>query len=197
MFFSILHAWNCLVRLKCSCLFFFWGGSCAELQPVLCVHIRVCVCVLVQMHTSLAGWSSLPKLLFQGWGWLCLSLASSGNLPHGVLCARSPSCLPQDRRRLCALLPWIVTSMSSATGARLVFQSQQGQKARLGLTSSPPHTTGIPYCNPGSTVKLLHWLQQARNFSSFISTQTRGKSGPVFITGSLEEQKNVTQAISI
>lgn len=56
MFFSILHAWNCLVRLKCSCLVFFWGGSCAELQPVLCVHICVCVCVCVGTNAHISGW---------------------------------------------------------------------------------------------------------------------------------------------
>lgn len=33
---------------------FFQGGSCAELQPVLCVHIRVCVCVGTNVHIS--GW---------------------------------------------------------------------------------------------------------------------------------------------
>lgn len=54
MFFNILQSWNCLVRLKCSCLFFFQGKSCAELQPVLCVQIHVCVCVGTNSHIS--GW---------------------------------------------------------------------------------------------------------------------------------------------
>lgn len=44
----------------------------------------------------------------------------SGNLPPGVLCARSPSCLPQARRRLSGLWLWIVISMFIATAVRSV-----------------------------------------------------------------------------
>ncbi|KAM6356757.1 lipoma-preferred partner isoform 2-T20 [Alca torda] len=47
----------------------------------------------------------------------------AGNSHRDVQCVRSPSCQPQDKRRLYALSPWIVTSMSSATGVRTVVAS--------------------------------------------------------------------------
>lgn len=140
--------------------------------------------------------SSQPYRIVRALQSVCLP--SSGNLHRGVQCVRSPSCQPQDKRRLYALSPWIVTSMSSATGVRLVFWSHEGEKSKVGIISSLPdviRTTGILYCNTVSTIKLLRWLQHARNFSSFVSLQMRRKSGPLFITGSLGEQENVTQLI--
>lgn len=55
MLFHILQAWNCLVRLKCSCLFFSKEGA-VQNSSLCCVCTYVCVCVCVGTNVHISGW---------------------------------------------------------------------------------------------------------------------------------------------
>ncbi|XP_038301775.1 lipoma-preferred partner isoform X1 [Canis aureus] len=91
------------------------------------------------------------------------------NLLPDVLCARSLSCQPQARRRLSGLWLWIVISMFTATGVRIVAVSCPKEITKAATlwtdtSSARPATLPASGCSPPKPAptfkygRLLSWL---------------------------------------